>query len=68
MLVLFSDRHCTHHHESHIFSSLNDTCDYLHYLDKGKWLKSVSRGEFGLVEQEMMGREVGDRVERFDLK
>jgi len=50
---------------SHIFSSLNETCDYLHYLDAGQLKKSVTREGFGEIEAEMMQREVREKVDRF---
>ncbi len=38
---------------SHIFSSLQDSCDYLHYLKDGKIKYSLPRGSFGQIEEEM---------------
>ncbi len=52
---------------SHIFSSLYDTCDYLHYLDKGALLKTVPKEGFEQIEDMMKNTEIGDKVERFDL-
>lgn len=38
---------------SHIFSSLQDSCDYLHHLKDGKIKTSLPRGSFGQIEEEM---------------
>ncbi len=38
---------------SHIFSSLEDTCDQLHYLKDGKFEISRPKGSFDLIENEM---------------
>lgn len=53
---------------SHIFSSLYDTCDYLHYLDAGELKKSVTREGIGEIEVDMKRQEVGGRLERFNLR
>ena len=38
---------------SHIFSSLEDTCDQLHYLKEGKFEISQPKGSFDLIEKVM---------------
>ncbi len=38
---------------SHIFSSLQESCDYLHYLKDGKISSSLPKGNFGQIEEEM---------------
>ncbi|MEO8414069.1 MAG: ATP-binding cassette domain-containing protein [Ginsengibacter sp.] len=38
---------------SHIFSSLEDSCDFLHFLKDGKIKASVPKGSFELIENEM---------------
>ncbi len=40
---------------SHIFSSLEDTCDYLHYLKAGSIQRSLPKGRFSEIEKEMQG-------------
>ena len=40
---------------SHIFSSLEDTCDYLHYLKAGSIQQSLPKGRFGEIERQMQG-------------
>jgi ABC-2 type transport system ATP-binding protein len=39
---------------SHIFSSLQDSCDYLHYLKGGKIKTSLPKGSFDQIEMEMI--------------
>ena len=41
---------------SHIFSSLQDSCDFLHYLKDGKIKVSLPKGSFELIENEMKSR------------
>ena len=38
---------------SHIFSTLYDSCDYLHYLKDGKIKYSLPKGSFSTIEDEM---------------
>lgn len=38
---------------SHIFSTLQDSCDFLHYLKEGKIKKTMSKGNFATIENEM---------------
>ena len=38
---------------SHIFSTLYDSCDYLHYLKAGKIKYSLPKGSFSAIEDEM---------------
>lgn len=38
---------------SHIFSTLNDTCDEIHVLKKGQFQQKVKKEDFGKLEQEM---------------
>lgn len=39
---------------SHIFSSLEDSCDFLHYLKDGKIKTSLPKGRFAEIEKEMI--------------
>lgn len=41
---------------SHIFSSLEDTCDYLHYLEDGQIKISLPRGSFEQIEDAMKSK------------
>jgi ABC-2 type transport system ATP-binding protein len=53
---------------SHIFSTLNDTCDEIHLLRKGEQIKSVQKSEFKNLELEMKEFTIGNRIERLGLK
>lgn len=53
---------------SHIFSTLNETCDKLHYLKNGELIKSVGKNEFSEIEQDMKGLIVGNMIEKLGLK
>jgi ABC-2 type transport system ATP-binding protein len=52
---------------SHIFSTLNDTCDEIYLLKEGSLVKRVLQAEFGLLEQEMKDFSIGNRIERLGL-
>ncbi len=52
---------------SHIFSTLNDTCDEIYLLKAGKIEKRVLKEDFGRLEQEMKDFTIGDRMERLGL-
>lgn len=39
---------------SHIFSTLNDTCDEIHVLKEGQFQPKVDKVDFGKLEQEML--------------
>jgi ABC-2 type transport system ATP-binding protein len=53
---------------SHIFSTLNDTCDEIHLLKNGVFIKSVQKDEFGKLEQEMKDFVIGNKIEKLDLR
>jgi ABC-2 type transport system ATP-binding protein len=54
---------------SHIFSTLNESCDHLHYLKDGSIKSSVIKGQFELIENEMKGNSIGNKlVELMDLR
>lgn len=53
---------------SHIFSTLNETCDKLHYLKNGEIIKSVSKSEFSEIEQDMRGLSVGNMIDKLEIK
>jgi ABC-2 type transport system ATP-binding protein len=38
---------------SHIFSTLSDSCDYLHYLQKGEIKQSTTKGNFESIENDL---------------
>ena len=47
---------------SHIFSTLNDSCDHLHYLKDGIIKSSALKGEFEQIENEMKSGNAGNRI------
>lgn len=47
---------------SHIFSTLNDTCDHLHHLKNGIIRSSVNKGDFEQIENEMKGDSAGSKL------
>lgn len=52
---------------SHIFSTLSDTCDEIHVLNKGQQIKSVQKSEFKTLEQEMKSTTIGTRIQKLEL-
>ena len=52
---------------SHIFSTLSETCDYLHHLKGGEIVKSVTKNEFKSIEEEMKQTGVSHRIDKLDL-
>jgi ABC-2 type transport system ATP-binding protein len=53
---------------SHIFSTLNETCDEIYLMKNGEFLKSVKREEFSQLESEMKEITIGNKIERLELK
>jgi len=53
---------------SHIFSTLSDTCDQIHLLRKGELVKTVQRGDFKFLEEEMKTISIGNKIEKLGLK
>lgn len=49
---------------SHIFSTLNESCDYLHHLKEGRIQQTVARGNFEQVEEAMKGEGIGNRIDQ----
>lgn len=53
---------------SHIFSTLNETCDEIHLLRKGEQIKSVQKIDFKALEEEMKTVTIGNRIDNLELK
>lgn len=53
---------------SHIFSTLNATCDEIHLLADGRFIKKVLKEAFMLLEQELINFTIGDKIEQLKLK
>ena len=47
---------------SHIFSTLQDSCDFLHYLKEGKIKYSLPKGSFETIENEMKNGVLNDDI------
>lgn len=53
---------------SHIFSSLQETCDEIHLLKAGQITRSVQREAFAQLEQEMKDFSIGNSIEKLKLR
>ena len=52
---------------SHIFSTLNDTCDEIVLLSHGEQLRTVPKSNFKELEEEMKSQAVGNKIEQLGL-
>ena len=52
---------------SHIFSTLSDTCNEIHLLHKGSFIKSVEKPDFPTLEKEMKHIILGNKIDKFGL-
>lgn len=52
---------------SHIFSTLSDTCDEIHLLSNGSYIKSVQKADFSALETEMKQMTIGNKIEKLGL-
>lgn len=53
---------------SHIFSTLGDTCDEIHLLGNGEFIKTVQKENFSKLEAEMKEFSIGNKIEQLELK
>ncbi|WP_046757512.1 ATP-binding cassette domain-containing protein [Kordia jejudonensis] len=53
---------------SHIFSTLQDTCDHLHYIKAGKIKKSVKKKDFKIIENLMKDVALDEKIRNFNIK
>lgn len=53
---------------SHIFSTLQETCDKIYLLKDGEVLKSVEQNAFKQLETEMKAFTIGHQIDRLELK
>lgn len=53
---------------SHIFSTLSDTCDEIHLLSTGSFIKSVQKADFKSLETEMKQTTIGNKIEKLGIK
>jgi ABC-2 type transport system ATP-binding protein len=52
---------------SHIFSTLQDTCDEIHLLQEGQFTTKALPEEYSLLESEMKTITIGNQIERLGL-
>lgn len=52
---------------SHIFSTLSETCDYIHHLDQGTIVESVGRPQFQEMESAMKKKLVESKIDQLSL-
>ncbi len=52
---------------SHIFSTLNDSCDEIVLLSKGKVTKQVQKDSYAALEESMKQTVVGDKLSKIEL-
>jgi ABC-2 type transport system ATP-binding protein len=53
---------------SHIFSTLSDTCDEIHLLSNGSFVKSVKKEDFQELETEMKQMTIGNKIQKLELR
>jgi ABC-2 type transport system ATP-binding protein len=53
---------------SHIFSTLNDTCDEIFLMKNGQIIRSVFNEDFKTLEIEMKEFTIGNKIEKLNLK
>jgi ABC-2 type transport system ATP-binding protein len=53
---------------SHIFSTLSDTCDEIHLLDNGEFVKLVQKESFSELETEMKKFAISNKIEQLELR
>ncbi len=53
---------------SHIFSTLATTCDEIHVLEQGRFVKKVMQKDFEALENEMKAKTLLNRIDRLRLK
>lgn len=53
---------------SHIFSTLHETCDEIHLLKDGMFIKRAAKEQFAQLEQEMKDFTIGNKIEKLKLK
>ncbi|MFN5223510.1 MAG: ATP-binding cassette domain-containing protein [Bacteroidota bacterium] len=52
---------------SHIFSTLSDTCDEIHLLSNGGFIKSIQKADFSALEKEMKQMTIENKIEKLGL-
>lgn len=49
---------------SHIFSTLNESCDFIHYLDNGVISQTAQKANFTEIEQTLQRELIGDKLSK----
>ncbi|MBJ2176234.1 ATP-binding cassette domain-containing protein [Aureibaculum sp. A20] len=52
---------------SHIFSTLAETCDEIHVLKNGQFVRKVLKEEFSSLEAEMKNFTIGNRIDQLNI-
>ncbi len=52
---------------SHIFSTLHESCDYLHHLKAGEIIRSVAKNEFRTIEEDLVDVNIGGKIDKLNL-
>jgi ABC-2 type transport system ATP-binding protein len=53
---------------SHVFSTLNETCDEIFLLKEGRFIKRVMKNEFTVLENELKEFTIGNKIEKLNLR
>lgn len=53
---------------SHIFSTLSETCDEIHLLKSGEFIRVVQKDEFSSLENEMKEITIGNKIDKLELE
>lgn len=53
---------------SHIFSTLSETCDEIHLLKSGEFIRVVQKDEFSSLENEMKEITIGNKINKLELE
>jgi len=52
---------------SHIFSTLTETCDEIHLLKEGRFVRKAKKDEFAALDREMKEFTIGNSIDKLDL-
>ena len=53
---------------SHIFSTLNDSCDEIHLLKEGRFIKHAKKDSFDALNKQMQQFVIGDKLDKLLIK
>ncbi len=52
---------------SHIFSTLKESCDFIHYLEKGVIVQTADKNSFDSIEQMLQKQLIGDKLKNLKI-